>query len=106
WRRFTGKPFVFAFWAIRDGAASDEDLARTVEVFGASRDEGLRHIPQIADEWTQRLALSRETINDYLLHNIHYHLDVENVEGLKLFFQLATSCGFLPPAPELRFARE
>ena len=106
WRSLTGRAFVFAFWAIREGAASDEDLARAAEVFNASRDEGIRNTALIADEWSRKLPLTQETIRDYLHNNIHYYLDAENIAGMQLFFQLAASHGVLPPIPELRFAPE
>lgn len=106
WRALTGRAFVFAFWAIREGAASDEDLARAADVFNASRDEGIRNTALIADEWSRKLPLTQETIRTYLHHNIHYYLDAENIAGMKLFFQLAASHGVLPRIPELRFAPE
>ncbi|HVH87859.1 MAG TPA: menaquinone biosynthesis protein, partial [Terriglobales bacterium] len=106
WRTFTGKPFVFAFWAVRAKAASEDELSRVAEILLASRDEGLRHIPEIASEWSQRLSLAPEVIDRYLRENIQYHLDSENVQGLNLFFRLASDLKLLPPAPELLFARE
>lgn len=106
WRRFAGKPFVFAFWAVRDGAASDEELARIAEIFRESRDGGLEHIDAIADEWSERLKLSHEVIVSYLSDSVHYYLDQENIAGMQGFFQYAAELQLLPPAPELRFARE
>src|SRR5262249_32073638 len=48
WQRWTGHPFVFAFWAVRKAALSavppDLDLA---QIFQRSRDNGLEHIPEI-----------------------------------------------------------
>ena len=106
WRNFTSKPFVFAFWAVRAGAASEEELARLAEIFCRSRDEGLKHIPELSGDWANRLALPPELIEGYLRENIHYHLDNENLEGMELFFRLSAELGLLPAAPELRFARE
>jgi chorismate dehydratase len=106
WRNFTGKPFVFAFWAVRAGAASEEELAELAEIFCHSRDEGLRHISEISGDWSNRLALPPELIESYLRENIHYHLDRENLEGMELFFRLSAELGLLPAAPELRFAAE
>lgn len=45
WLRLTGKPFVFAFWAIREHSASAEKLQDVAQVFQRSRDNGLRQIP-------------------------------------------------------------
>ena len=55
WIRFTGKPFVFAFWAVRQAALGDAprdlDLAT---VFQESRDHGLQpeNLDRIAREWS------------------------------------------------------
>jgi chorismate dehydratase len=106
WRRFSGKPFVFAFWAARPGAADDDALSAAAELFSESRDEGLRHVNEIASKWAPKLSISPELIESYLRENVHYHLDSENTQGMELFFRLAAELGILPYPPELRFARE
>lgn len=106
WRSFSGKPFVFAFWAMRAAAVSEEESGAVAEVFRHSRDEGLRHVPEISRQWAPRLSLTTDVIESYLTQNIHYALDTENVQGMELFFRLAAAIKVLPPAPELRFARE
>lgn len=106
WIRLTGKPFVFAFWAVRQEALtdvpSDIDLAN---VFRQSRDHGLlpNSLNQIARQWAPRLGLSEQDIKRYLTENIHYYLDAECIEGMNLFFRYAHECRALPKAPELRF---
>jgi len=104
WIRFTGKPFVFAFWAVRRAALADgpADLAA---IFQASRDHGLEpaNIDSIAREWSGRLVLSETDVRTYLTENIHYQLDRGCLEGLQLFYRYAEECGALPPAPPLQF---
>jgi len=106
WIRCTGKPFVFAFWAVRRAALKDapqdSDLAAG---FQGSRDHGLHpeNLSQIAREWAPRLGLSRADVTSYLTENIHYHLDRECLDGLRLFYRYAQECGALPAAPALRF---
>ncbi len=106
WIRFTGKPFVFAFWAVRQAALKDAppslDLA---SVFQESRDHGLapENLARIAHDWAPRVGLSEADVQLYLTENIHYDLDPECLEGLLLFYRLAEECGILPRAPELRF---
>jgi chorismate dehydratase len=106
WIRLTGQPFVFAFWAVRrealKDAGHDVDLAA---VFQQSRDHGLapRNVSQIACEWAPRLGLSQSDIKRYLTENIHYYLDPECIDGMRLFFRYASECGVLPQAPELHF---
>jgi chorismate dehydratase len=104
WRRWTYLPFVFAFWAVRKAALAnlspDVNIAR---VFQQSRDNGLRHVSQIADSWARRLQLKADVIRQYLTQNIDYSLDEENLQGLRLFYRYGVECNVLPPAPELRF---
>jgi len=106
WIRFTGKPFVFACWAVRQAAlrdaAGEVDLAA---LFQQSRDHGLKpeNVDHIAREWAPRLGLSVATVKDYLTHNIHYFLDAECMAGLRLFYQYAEECGALPAAAPVQF---
>lgn len=106
WIRLTGKPFVFAFWAVRREALKharpDLDLAAT---FQHSRDHGLLpdSVQQIATNWAPKLGLTEAEIKAYLTENIHYSLDPACVEGMKLFLQYASENGALPPAPDLYF---
>jgi chorismate dehydratase len=106
WIRFTGKPFVFAFWAMRQAtlrdAASDTDLAA---LFQQSRDHGLvpENVDRIAREWAPRLGLTESMVEDYLTHSIHYALDPECLAGLRLFYQYAKECDALPQAGPLQF---
>jgi chorismate dehydratase len=105
WRRLTGKPFVFAFWALRMAALgqarSGYDLG---EIFSDSRDHGLepRNLDAIAREWSPRIRISEANVRQYLRENIHYSLDPENCEGLDLFFRYAAELNLIPEAPALR----
>jgi chorismate dehydratase len=105
WRRVTGKPFVFAFWAVRMAALSDwpekYDLA---DVFCQSRDHGLepRNIDLLAQEWAPKLSLTQDVVRTYLTENIHYYLDAETSEGLELFYRYAAELKLIGEAPGLR----
>ena len=106
WIRFTGKPFVFAFWAVRQAALTDAprdlDLAT---VFQESRDHGLQpeNLDRITREWGPRVALSESEVKSYLTENIHYSLDPACLDGMRLFYQFACECGALPSVPSLCF---
>jgi chorismate dehydratase len=106
WIRYTSKPFVFAFWAIRQTALQEaghtQDLAA---VFQQSRDHGLepRSLDHITREWAPRLGLKESEVRSYLTENIYYHLDEPCLDGLQLFYRYAAEIGALPAAPELRF---
>jgi len=106
WIRHTGKPFVFAFWAVRGAALREADPSLDLPaVFRDSRDHGSNpfSIDVIAREWSPRLGLSETDVRAYLTDNIHYQLDTGCLEGLQLFYRYAADIGALPRAPELRF---
>ena len=104
WKRWTGRPFVFAFWAVRKAALQDRAPELNIaQVFQQSRDNGLRHIPEIASAWAPRLDLPAKLISAYLTENVDYSLDAENLEGLRLFFRYGTECGVFSRIPELEF---
>jgi chorismate dehydratase len=105
WRRLTGKPFVFAFWAVRMDAlerGGEQDLAR---IFQRSRDHGTADtsLAAIAQDWAPRLGLSEADVTTYLTVNIDYELSRENHSGLQLFLRYAQEIGLLDTPPELRF---
>lgn len=104
WIRFTGKPFVFAFWAVREDALRGINLDLTA-IFQGSRDHGLTaaSLAHIARTWAPRLKISEHHIRQYLTTNIHYFLDRECLEGLQLFYRYAFEGKDLVHAPELRF---
>jgi len=104
WIRFTGKPFVFAFWAVRRAVLGNapSDLAT---IFQNSRDHGIepKNVDCIARDWSKRLGITEAEVRAYLTENIHFHLDRGCLEGLQLFYRYAAECGALPPAPPLQF---
>ena len=85
WYRFTGLPFVFAFWAVREEVESRSEL----EIFGRSKQEGLDHFKEIARLYAPRLQIPESEIISYLSRNLDYSLDEKNRRGLDLFFELA-----------------
>lgn len=107
WIRHTGKPFVFAFWAVRGDAlleaAPSQDLP---SIFQTSRDHGLEpaSVSQIAREWAPRLGITETEVRSYLTENIHYDLDSGCLEGLQLFYRYAAEIGALTSVPQLHFA--
>jgi chorismate dehydratase len=104
WHSFTGLPWVSAFWALRSGALEETGVSasKLIEDLQTSRDHGLEHIEDLADEWSTRIAVPAETIRFYLSKNIHYILDEACLRGLHQFYRYAAECGALPPAPALR----
>ena len=106
WIRHTGKPFVFAFWAVRNNALRETSASPDLPaVFQNSRDHGLEpaNLNAIAREWSPRLGISESQVRAYLTENIHYQLDAGCLDGLRLFYRYAAEIGALPSAAELQF---
>ena len=105
WHRLTGKPFVFAFWAIRMAALAEwPEKYEVADVFNLSRDHGLapRNVAAIARNWAPKLGLTEADVHSYLTENIHYYLDASNTEGLELFYRYAAELQLIAEAPALR----
>jgi chorismate dehydratase len=104
WIRFTGKPFVFAFWVVRQDAMRNfsQDLGG---IFQESRDHGLEaeNLADITRAWAKKLGQPESELREYLTRNIFYYLDEECLEGLQLFYRLAQECGALPAPVEPQF---
>lgn len=102
WNRLTGKPFVFAFWAVRAEVAESSSLD-LVKIFQESRDHGLQNVDALAREWAPRVGLSEEAVRRYLTENIDFSLGADNLAGMELFFHYAVECGAIAAAPPLEF---
>ena len=106
WIRLTGKPFVFAFWAVRQHALTECSSAPDLcTLFNESRDHGLlpENIAHIAHQWAPRVGLGEDEVKKYLTHNIYYHLDPSCIGGMNLFYRYARDCQVLPGVPRLQF---
>ena len=104
WNRHTGKPFVFAFWAVRRAAIEGHPLrSHLAEIFQQSRDRGLANLDTLAREWAPRVGISEEDVKNYLSKNISYSFDQACIDGVRLFFRLAQEFAIAPQACELEF---
>ncbi len=103
WRTLTGQPFVSAVWAAApniSGAPGPSHLgtwdSTIASDFIQSRIHGLENIDALVAEWSRRIAIPEQTIRAYLTTNIHYILDEECLEAMKVFFRMAAQAGALP----------
>ena len=104
WNRRTGKPFVFAFWAVREAALrSTPEGMDLVRIFQQSRDHGLENVDTLARDWAPRIGLTPAEVRTYLTQNIDYRLGPEQIEGLDLFFRYAVDHGVLAATKPLEF---
>lgn len=98
WTESTGLPFVYAFWAGRDGAVTALDVAAMQQALL----EGERRPDEIgrtyfADPARQAIAAR------YLRDNIKYRLGADERKGLELFYRYAAEMGLVASAGELKF---
>ncbi|HVZ60101.1 MAG TPA: menaquinone biosynthesis protein [Terriglobales bacterium] len=110
WKRFTGYPFVFAFWAARREALTEaagnsgtETAHALARMFRESREHGLEpaNVEHVVRQWAPHVGVSEAVAREYITRSIHYYLDEECVAGLKLFYRYAAECGLIPRSPEL-----
>ena len=107
WREATGKPFVFAFWAVRmdslDRTPEGVNLAKVFQLIRGITGSSRRTSRSSRTSGPPKLGLSEGDIRSYLTDNIHYDLDRECHAGFRLFLQYAQEIGLLTAIPELRF---
>lgn len=102
WRRLTGLPWISALWGVREEAVrSAAPRKQLLDDLLGSRDAGLSHIDDLADEWAMHIDVPRTTIQNYLSKNIYYILDDDCLVGLRRFYELAAECDVLPPVANL-----
>jgi len=99
WREMTGLPAVLAIWVARRGVLTPEMIAD----FQASRDYGLSHIGDIAEGAALKLELPPRELERYLIENIDFSLDEENLAGLKRYYEECARAALIPRARELEF---
>ena len=99
WREFTGCGFVFAMWMAN---AETAEIAETID-FAAARDEGLRHLDEIAADYETHISLPKKALKKYLSENISYSIDEAMQKGLELYFQLAHKHKLIENLKPLRF---
>jgi len=102
WRAMTNMPAVLAVWAARRAAVTPE----LVRDFQDSLAFGLEHVDAIASEAAEEMNLPVGDLRRYLLQNIDYHLDEENLKGLTRYYQLAAESGLIPRVNPIALAVE
>jgi chorismate dehydratase len=99
WRAFSGHPFVFAFWAVRETAATPDVTALLRRSYAA----GIHQFDRLVREEAAASGLSEPVVEDYLRHALHFELDAGDLEGLDLYYRLAAAEGLIPEARAIRF---
>jgi len=95
WRKYTGFGFVFAMWMTRR-EKPPVDLADI-------RDEGLRHLDEIAANYIADIGISADDMKTYLSENISYAADGDMQKGMALYFELAAKNDLIDANKPLMF---
>jgi chorismate dehydratase len=98
----TSLPAVLAVWAARRSAVTPE----LVQDFQESLAFGLRHVDTIASEAAAEMKLPVGDLRRYLLENIDYHLDEENLRGLTRYYEFAAELGLITEVHKIALAPE
>ncbi len=99
WCDWTGLPFVFAMWIARSGVAVGE----VADVLGSARDNGLRHLSEIAEREGPLVGVSQKLAVSYFRDNLHFVLGDKERAGLRKFYALCVKHGLAPTGSEARF---
>jgi chorismate dehydratase len=99
WQEWTGLPFVYAVWAVRQGA----DLRGVDDALRQSKELGLAQVGTIAAREAGRLGLDAGFCRRYLETLICFDLGPRELAGLKRYYELAAGLGLAPAGRSLRF---
>jgi chorismate dehydratase len=102
WKQWTGLPFVYAFWAVREGCA----LGRIEEALHEAKRRGLSRVGAIAHEEAPKLGLDAGFCRRYLQSILHFDLGSREQAGLLHYATLAGELGLAPRGVTLKFTRQ
>jgi chorismate dehydratase len=99
WKRVTGLPFVYAFWAGPAGPVTTEHVAELQAALGRGRAAAA----EIASSYNGHGPTRRVVYEGYLRDNIVYALGEDEQAGLREFYRRAHHLDLIPWVPELKF---
>jgi chorismate dehydratase len=94
WCRWAELPFVFAMWVARQDRL--HELKEIENALSRARDEGVAHLPQIAQREAAGVGLSHDQCLSYLRDNLYFFLGPRERRGLELFREHAVRLGLAP----------
>ena len=94
WKHWTGQPFVFAVWV----AQRTTDVRQALNAHAgliASREWGLNHLAELAQQAHQATGVSRKICDEYL-SGLDYGLSYPHLAGLTEFYRRLVERGRIP----------
>jgi chorismate dehydratase len=101
WTNWTGLPFVFALWMVRDEAATSPEIRALHRMLIDQRDTLPATYPELAVPASRRFGMATERLCRYWSH-ITYSLDDRMLAGYRRFLNLAAELGDAPRDPRIR----
>lgn len=105
WTSMTGLPFVWAFWAGRDGAIGQAGVARLQQARREGEAESDRIAEAYAREYARRTGVPADPglSKRYLRENIKYDLGERELAGVERFHAIARRLGVVSRSEPIRF---
>lgn len=94
WKQWTGLPFVFAVWVARRATPVRESLEAHASLI-ASRDWGLEHLSELAQQASTYSGVPASVCREYL-SGLDYRLSYPQLAGLTEFFRRLVLAGRVP----------
>lgn len=94
WKTWTGQPFVFAVWVAQRSTDVKEALLAHAGLI-ASRNWGLRHLPELADQARAATGVKKDVCAEYL-SGLDYGLSYSHLAGLTEFYRRLVERGRIP----------
>ena len=94
WKQWTGQPFVFAVWVAQRTANVKEALVAHASLI-TSREWGLSHLSELADQAHRATGVARDTCDKYL-SGLDYGLSYPHLAGLTEFYRRLVERGRIP----------
>jgi len=94
WKDWTGQPFVFAVWVAQRSTNVKEALLAHAGLI-ASRDWGLRHLSDLAEQAHKATGVERSVCAEYL-SGLDYGLSYPHLAGLTEFYRRLVERGRIP----------
>jgi chorismate dehydratase len=92
WTDWTGLPFVFALWAVRDGV----ELGETEAAFHRAKEHGVANAGVIAQREAAALGLDAGFCRRYLTNIIRFDLGPRELAGMRRFQELCAELSLIP----------
>jgi chorismate dehydratase len=93
WSRWTGLPFVWAFWSVRPGLELEPD---EIAAFAKAKELGRPDASRLAKDEAAKLGLPAAQCEYYLQQVIGHDFGEEEIAGLLRFRELAVEAGLAP----------